>query len=801
MTTLTHDLRYALRLMTRTPGFTLVAVLTLALGVGANTAIFTVVNGVLLRPLPYANPDRLVMVWQDFRARGGPADEWASPGNYVDWSQEEALFQDVAAIAGWRPTLTGGAEPEPIPGEQVTFEYFNVLGVTAALGRTFRLDDDVPNAPRVAVIADSLWKRRFGGDPSAVGRVVTLSGEPHEIIGVLPASFRPIVASQTGEIWRPMRINRANPNRGVIIYRVVGRLADGLSLEQAQSASTSLARRLEATYPDSNERVGFNVQGLHDRIVGEIRPGLLALLGAVAFVLLIACANLANLLLARGSSRARELGVRLALGAGRFRVVRQLLTESALLAGIGGLAGLLLGVWAVEGLVSIAPATAPRVAEIGLDAGVFAFAAAISAATGILFGLAPALQASRAADAQSLKEGARGSVAVSGRTLRRGLIVAEVALALVLLTGGSLLVQTFLRLQAADLGFDSRNVFVGFVNPPRTTYDTAARHVAFYDRVYERARALPGVEKAALASVLPLSGDSDMSFEIEGRAPARSASESPVTWYRLITASYFDTMGMSIVRGRGFDTREAAPAVVVNESMARKYFPGEDAVGRRIRFGGDTPWFTVVGIVGDARVRGAREAPRIETFIPYWQFPEPGMNVLLKTAGDPALLAGAVKQAVASIDPNVPVQAVTTLDEIVGQSIEQPRFFAMLAGAFALLALVLAAIGIYGVMAYVVSQRTTEIGVRMALGATHGEVFRLVIGDGLRLTGIGLLLGGIGSVAVARWLAGLLFGVTPGDPLTLAATATLLLLVAAAACFVPARRATSVDPMEALRAE
>ena len=696
--------------------------------------------------------------------------------------------------------MTGGAEPEPIPGEQVTHEYFTVLGIAPALGRTFRIGDDVPNAARVAIISDSLWKRRFGGDPSVVGRTVPLSGEPHEIIGVLPAGFRPIVASQTGEIWRPLRINRASASRGAIIFRVVGRLTTGVPLEQAQAAASALARQLQAQYPESNDKVNFNLQPLHERVVGEIRPGLLALLGAVAFVLLIACANIANLLLARGSSRSRELAVRVALGAARVRVVRQLLTESVLLAMIGGVAGLLLGLWAVEGLVAIAPSSAPRLDEIGLDRTVFAYAALVTLATGVLFGLAPAIQSSRSEITHSLKEGGRGSVTLPGRRLRRGLIVAEVALSLMLLTGGGLLVQTFLRLQAADLGFDPRNVLVGFVNPPRVTYDTGTKHVAFYDQVYEKAKALPGVQKAALVSVLPLSGDSDMSFDIEGRPRPQSASETPVTWYRLVTANYFDTMGMPLRRGRGFETREAARSVIVNESMARKYFPDVEALGRRIRFG-DSEWFTIVGIVADARVRGAREAARIETFIPYWQFPEPGMNVLLKTAGDPSLLAGPLRQAVAGIDRNVPVQGITSLEEIVGQSIEQPRFFASLSAAFAVLALVLAAVGIYGVMAYIVAQRTTEIGVRMALGASQGEVFNLVVGDGLKVTAIGVAIGIAGSILVARSLTTLLFGVSPWDPGTIALTAFVLLAVAAAACFIPARRATRVDPMVALRSE
>ena len=800
MYTTMQDLKYAVRMLLRTPGFTIVAVLTLALGIGANTAIFTVVNALLLKPLPYVHPERLVMVWQDFRARGGPVDEWATPGNYADWRAQTDLFQRVSVISGWRPTFISGEEPEPLPGEQVSFEYFGVLGVTPALGRDFQQQDGVRKAARVAIISDGLWKRRFGASPAVVGQVIALSGEPHEIVGVLPPGFRPII-NGAAEIWRPSQIDLANPSRGAITLRTIARLADGLTNERAQAQASALAKRLETVHPESNEKVGFMLTPLHDRVVGDIRPGLLALLGAVAFVLLIACANIANLLLARGSARGRELAVRLALGAARVRLVRQLLTESVLLAGIGGIGGMLFGVWAVDALVAIAPENAPRLAEIRLDRTVFAFASVLTLVTGVLFGLVPALQSSRSDVTHSLKDGARGATDAGGQAIRRGLIVAEVALALVLLTGGALLLQTFVRLQSADLGFNPENILVGAVNPPRASYDTRAKHLAFYDQVFEKAAALPGVKKAAIASVLPLSGDSDTSFILEGRPLPRTSSETPATWYRLVSASYFDTMEMPIRRGRAFELRESQPSVVVNESMAKKFYPGEDAIGRRIRFSDDTPWFTIIGIVADAKVRGAREAAKIETFVPYWQMTEPGINILLKTDSEPTRLSAALRAAVASIDRNVPVAGITTLSEIVGGSIEQPRFFALLSASFAVLALALAAIGIYGVMAYAVAQRTTEIGVRMALGAKPSEVFRLVVGDGLKLTAIGVALGGAASLLVARWLTTMLFGVSPGDPVTLAATAGILMLVAAAACFIPARRATQVDPMVALRAE
>jgi putative ABC transport system permease protein len=797
-----HDLRHASRLLLRAPAFAAIAILTLALGIGANTAIFTVVNALLLGPLPYRDPARLVTVWQDLRARGGPADEWATPGNYADWRQQPGLFSQVAVIAGWRPTLTGATEAEPLPGEQVSHDYFTVLGVPPALGRGFHEQDDVPGAARVAIISDGLWKRRFGGSSAVVGRTVMLSAEPHEIVGVLPATFRPVV-NGSAEVWRPLRLNLATPPRGSVFLRSVARLADGVSIERAQRDASALARRLEAQHPQFNEKVGFLIVPLHDRVIGDIKGGLIALAGSVAFVLLIACANIANLLMARASSRERELAVRTALGAARGRLIRQLLTESLLLAALGGLAGLGVGVWLVDALVAIAPAGTPRLNEVRVDPTVFLFSATLTVVTGLLFGLVPALQASRDDVAQPLKDSGRGGAAAAGRGVRRALIAAEVALALMLVTGGTLLLQTFARLQSADLGFDPRQVLVGAVNPPRAGgYDTMEKHRAFYAQVLARARALPGVRRAALASVLPLRGDSDTSFEIDGRPAAVSPSQTPATWYRLVSADYFTVMGMRLVHGRAVADGEAAPSVVVNETFGRTYFPGVDPIGHRIRFGGaESPWFTIVGIAADVRVQGARQPARVETFIPYWQLTEPGMNVILKADGDPALLSAPLRRAVAELDRTVPVAGITTLEAIVGESIDQPRFLALLAGAFAALALTLAAIGLYGVMAYTVSQRTIEIGVRMALGASTAEVFRLIVGEGLRLTAVGIALGVAGSVGVGRLLTSLLFGVGPGDPRTFAVTAAMLVMVGVVACVIPARRATRVDPMVALRAE
>ena len=802
MHTTLQDLRYAVRLLLRTPGFTLVAVLTLALGIGANTAIFTVVNAIVLKPLPYPAADRLVMIWQDLRARSGPEDEWLTPGNYADLRQAKDVVSDIAVMSGWRPALTGMGDVEPIPGEQVSHEYFRVLGVSPALGRNFTPQDDVPNAPRVVIVSDGFWRTRFGGDSSAIGRVIALGGEPHQVIGVMPRAFRPVLLGMS-EIWRPLRLNTANPSRGAIVLRSVARLPEHVPLERAQAAAATLSKQLETTYPQYNEKMVFNVMPLHDRVVGNVRPALLALVGAVGFVLLIACANIANLLLARGSARGRELAVRAALGAARGRVVRQLLTESVLLAAVGGLAGVLFGVWATDGLLSLAPDSLPRLNEVRLEPRVLAYASAITLLTGVIFGLGPAIQSARAGVTQSLKDGTRGSTGVGGRAMRRVLIGVEVALALILLTGGGLLLRGFIDLQRMDLGFRPDNILVGFVNPPRTTYTTPASRIAFFDQVLEKASALPGVQQAALSSIIPLGGgDNDTSFSIEGRPEPRTQSETPVTWYRRISAGYFDVMGITLKAGHAFAAREAAPSVVINEAFVKKYFPNEEPLGKRLRFNPDMPAFTIIGVVADVKVAGALEPEsRVESYVPYWQLPDTGTAVVLKTAGSPTPLAAPLRQAVLTIDRNVPVSNIEPLADIVRDSIDQPRFVMGLAGTFAVLALALAAIGIYGVMAYIVSQRTTEFGVRMALGAERREVFRLVLRDALQLTLAGVVVGIAGSLLLSRSLGALNYGIPGADPMTLAATSTALVLVAVVASLVPARRATSVDPIEALRAE
>jgi putative ABC transport system permease protein len=791
-----------MRMLGRAPAFTAVAIATLALGIGANTAIFSVVHALVLRPLPYPNPHELVMVWQDMRARGGPAVEWATPGNFADWKRS-GLFSGITAMQGWQPTLTGVGDPEPLLGEQVTHEYFDVLGVAPAHGRTFRPEDDVPNAARVTIISHALWQRRFDGHPSAIGRAIVLSGEAHEIIGVMPEGFRPGVID-TAELWRPRRLNLTSPARGAVVLRTIARLKPGQSVEQTAASASLVAAQLAAAYPEWNTGAGIALDTLHSQVVGNVEQGLFVLLGAVGFVLLIACANIANLLLARASARSREMAVRLALGAGRGRLVRQLLTESMILSIVGGLLGVLLGVWGIEALVAIAPQSAPRIGDIGLNRAVLLFAIALTLATGLLFGIVPAMHAARADVTPALKDGARGTPSRSGHRARRVLIAAEVAIALVLLVGSGLLIRTLVRLQQYDLGFTPDRVLVGQVIPPRVKYSTPPQISAFYDRLLERVSQLPGIETAALSSIVPLGGgDSDMGILIEGRPAPKSDGETMAVWYRLISPFYFQAMGIPVKIGRAFQPGEVAPAVIVSDVTARRFWKDENPIGRRVRFeeSETAPWFTVVGVVGEVRMRGARGESRSEIYLPYWQFPEGGTNVVIKAAANPETLVGALRQAVRDVDPDIPVSAIAPMTRMVAQSVDQPRFLARLASVFALLALALAAVGIYGVIAYTVAQRTAEIGVRMALGAARRDVFALVVADGLRLTTAGVVFGMIAAAAMSVGIESLLFGVDPIDPLTFGAMTAALVATSAIACIVPARRAARVDPMVALRTE
>jgi putative ABC transport system permease protein len=793
------DLRYAVRVLRKSPTFTIVAIVTLALGIGANTAIFTVVNGVLLRPLPYADASRLVMVWVDLTARGGPADEWTGPGNQADWSARTDVFQRVATIRGWAATLTGGDLPEAFQGEQTSYQYFDTLGVAPELGRTFRASDDVPNAPRVVVLAHRLWRDRFGADPGIVGRTISISGESHEVIGVMPESFRPVQVTDAA-LWRPLRWSLTNPPRDVAFAHTIARLAPGVSLDRARAELKVYAQQLERAHPATDKGKGINPEPLKDVQTGSVRLALFVLLGAVGFVLLIACVNIANLLLARASGRVREIAVRRALGADRRRILGQLMTESLLLAAAGGTLGLMVGLWGISALEAIAPPGTPRLDDVTVDPRVLVFAVLVTIGTGLVFGIVPALHASRDDMTPALKEGGRGQLGDGGHRTRRAFIVAELALALMLLVGGGLLLRTFVALQQSNLGFNPDHVLTGFVLPPAATYKTPAERSAFYDRLLERTAALPGVTLASISSVIPENGDSDTNFTIEGRPRSQSSDQALITWYREVSANYFAAMEIPLRRGRLLTAGESAPVVVVNETFGRRFFPGEDPIGRRIGFGDDRS-FTIVGIVGDVKVRGPRSASRVETYVPYWQQPEAGTNIVLKTSVDPASLVEPLKHAVKDVDPSIAVSGAETMSGILAETNSAPRFYAMMVGIFAALALLLAAVGIYGVMAYTVAQRRTEIGVRLALGAGERQIFALILGDSLKLTAIGLVLGTAAALLVSRSMASMLFGVGQTDPVTYGATALLLVLVGLAASYVPARRAMRTDPMTALRAE
>jgi putative ABC transport system permease protein len=809
METFFQDLRYAARMLIKNPGFSMIAVVALALGIGANTAIFSVVNAVLLRPLPYKNPDRLVTLWQDHRQQGGPEDEWASPDNFFDWRDKNQAFDHVTALIGWVPTLTGTGEPEDLTGAAVSHDTFAMLGIEPIQGRSFRPEEDQVGAEKVVVLSHRLWSRRFSADPGVIGRSLTLGGESFTVIGVMPATFTlPIIADV--ELWRTFRpaLGPVTCGRGCVTVRVMARLKPETTIDGARAEMSALAAGLAEQYPDSNSGVGITIIGLKERVVGETKTALIVLLAAVALVLLIACANVANLLLARASVREKEIAVRAALGAGRLRLIRQLLTESVLLGLIGGVLGLLLAFWMVEFLVRLSPDGTPRVNEIGIDAQVLAFTIAIAVLTGLVFGLVPALQSSKPNLNQTLKEGRGAGEATRRRRLRNVLVVAEIALALMLMVGAGLLMKSFYNLIHVDPGFNATNVVTMRVALPRTRYPERHQPAAFFAQLTERVSGLPGVEAAAGISTLPLGGGgTDSDFIIEGRPEAGPGEQQPVAWYSSVTPAYFNAMGVKLIKGRLFteqDRADSPRAVIIAETMARRYFPGEEPLGKRIgnRSGpSEILWREIVGVVADVKHFGLETSARPTMYLPHGQSPARLMILTVRASSDPMNLAAAVRREVTSLDSNLAVSNVRTMEQVVGESVAAPRFTLLLLGIFAGLAMILAAVGIYGVISYSVTQRTHEIGLRMALGAGASDVLKMVVGQGALLALIGVAIGLAGAFGVTRLMSTLLFNVSATDPLTFALIATLLVGVALAASFIPARKAAKVDPMAALRCE
>ena len=822
METLRQDVRFGLRSLLKRPGFTLVAVLTLALGIGANSAIFSVVNAVVLRPLPYAAPERLVALWGNLNQKGFEELELSAP-EFADFRARGAhVFEDAAAYYEGGFNLTGAGEPERVRGVYATAGLFNTLGVAPSKGRAYTAEEDRPGSNDVVVISHSLWRRRFNSDPAVAGKSVMLDGRASTIVGVMPADFH--FPDKDTDIWKPAAFDAdllSPNNRGSHFMNAVARLKPGFTLERASEEVAALARAQGAENPNTYQRgFGASIRPLAEEVVGpSVRTSLFVMLGAVGLVLLIACANVANLLLARAASRRKEVAVRTALGAGRARIMRQLLTESVLLSLAGGAAGLVLALWGVDVLVALAPEGTPRVTEVGLDARVVAFTFGVSLLTGVVFGLAPALHASKVDLNESLKEGGRGTGESAGRGSLRGLlVVGEFALALVLLAGAGLLIKSFARVLGESPGFDARGVLTMRLVLPQTKYRSYEEHRAFYSNLFGRLRALPGVESVGANNLLPLNGNGgSRTFLIEGR-PVPPGQSKPEEQLRFITPGYFASLRVPVLRGRDFDERDVqtAPRVaVVTRAMAERHWPGEEAVGKRIAYAGIArgqeqrpEWIEVVGVVGDVRHRGLDLESKPEIYVPVYQplfsnrpVPPLSLYVAVRTSGDAGALAASVRREVAAVDPEQPIANVRTMEERLAESVAQRRFNMTLLGVFACVALVLAGVGVYGVMAYAVSRRTHEIGIRVALGAQRGDVVRLVLRQGMWLALGGVGAGLAGAYAATRLMSGLLYGVSPTDPLTFAGVAALLAAVGLLACLVPARRATKVDPMVALRYE
>jgi predicted permease len=814
METLLQDIRYGIRMLAKNPGFTAIAVLTLALGIGANTAIFSVVNAELLRPLPFRDPAQLVRV-ASANARIHTVSGAVSYPDFADWRSQNHVFQDMAAYTDSSFALTGIEQPAHLQAATVTAGMFNLLGTLPELGRGFGPEDDESHH-HVVILSHSLWKERFGGDPQIIGRVITLDNSAYTVVGVMPASFQYLLQREAPALWSsfgPLRESATDSStmtdqRDAHFLRVIARLKPGVTLAAAQANMDVIAASLGKQYPDSNKYFGARVVSEQEELTHSIRPALFVMMVAVGFVLLIACVNVANLLLARATGRTREIAIRSALGAGRQRVVRQLLTESFLLALLAGALGLLLAIGGSAALVRFGPESLPRIAEIRMDGWVLAFTMGLSLATGMLFGLAPALQVSQGNIVDALKEGALSSTAGRGRqALRSSLVIAQMALALVLLVSSGLLIRSLVHLQNVNPGFDPHNVMTSNVDLPDAKY-TDARKAQYFKDLMPQLKALPGVQSAAGIYPLPMGGDEiRTSFQVDGRPVAKS--EEPHTSLRDITPDYFATMRIPILQGRDFGAQDevaSTPVIIINEALARQVFPGENPIGKHIKpevaQGASEPVMReVVGVVGNVKFHDLSDEWAPESYLPYGQISFGSLTLVVRTAQDAHSLARPVAEAVRSLDKDLPTYAPKTVEEYLNSTVAQPRFNTYLLGIFAALAMLLTAVGLYGVISYSVAQRTHELGIRLALGGQPRDMLRLIIGQGLRLAIFGVCLGLAAAFALTHFLSSMLFGVSSTDPISYIAVVSLLLVVVLLACYIPARRAMRVDPMVALRYE
>jgi len=789
--------------------FSLVAVFTLALGIGANTAIFSVVNALLLRPLPFRDPDKLVQLWETEVKHGQNTETVAYP-NFADWRDQNRVFEQIAAYSDRTFNLTGTTEPERIQGAIVSPAFFPMLRIKPMLGRVLLPAEDQPNKVFSVVMGERLWRSRFNSDAHIIGQVIDLNHESFTVVGVIANVTDLSGMPNDTELWVSIAHSRGFNNRRGHYLNVLARLKPGVALEQAQTNMDTVAGALAAQYPDSNIDHGVRLVPLQEQIVGDFRLALLVLLGAVAFVLLIASANVANMLLAHGASRRKEIAIRTALGAGRWRLIRQLLTESLLLSLLGGAVGVLLALWGVYLLVTFGPADLPRAREIAVDGRVLVFTLAVSLLTGIIFGLFPALQASRPDLNETLKESGRSAMGSTGqRRARSLLVVSEIALSLVLLVGAGLFIRSFLKLQAVNPGFNPQNLLTTRISLRGPSYQNDAPVIAFHDQLLDQIRVMPDVQSVATRSYIPIASDEDyahLSFSIEGRFS--DPANRPIAFYNAVSPDYFHTMGISVLKGRSFDVhddKKAENVSIVNETLARRYFPGEDPIGKRISLKDEDQreedWATIVGIVKDTKPRELDRDAVAEMYMPFAQQPQSAMAFMIRTTSKPESMAVALRRAVHSLDKDQPVYSVRTLESVLSDAVAAPRFRTSLLGVFAVVAVILAMVGIYGVMSYSVTQRTREIGIRMALGARGRDVMTMIVREGVLLILLGLTIGLACAFALTRVIARLLFGVVTRDPVTFAATAALLVIVALLACYIPARRATKVDPLVALRCE